>query len=127
VLTDNPSLGASTAVFGLLAAEGVFIYQNRKMFGQARTRQALMNLLVILGINLFYGFAPGTRIDNMGHIGGFIGGVFFAWKGGPTLKIAGQSPFLHIIDERKKGEVVLASLVVFIGFSIIALIPFFTS
>ena len=58
VLSENSSLGASTAIFGLLAAEGVFIYQNRKLFGQARTRQALMNLLVVLGINLAYGFMP---------------------------------------------------------------------
>jgi rhomboid protease GluP len=127
VLTDNPSLGASTAIFGLLAADGMFIYQNRKLFGQVRTRQALMNFLFILAINLVFGFAPGTQVDNMGHIGGLIGGIFFAWKGGPMMKIAGQAPFLHIVDDRKKNDVILASVVVFIGFAIIALIPFFTS
>lgn len=127
VLTENPSLGASTAVFGLLAAEGVFIFQNRKLFGKANTQRSLMNLLFILGINLVFGFSLGTQIDNMGHIGGLIGGIFFAWKAGPELKIAGQSPFLHILDQRKKGDIVIASLVVFIGFTVIALIPFFTS
>ncbi len=127
VLTENPSLGASTAVFGLLAAEGVFIFQNRKLFGKTNTQRSLMNLVFILGINLVYGFAPGTQIDNMGHIGGLIGGIFFAWKAGPSLKISGQSPFLHIVDQRKKGDLVIASLVVFIGFTVIALIPFITS
>jgi len=126
VLTPAHSLGASTAIFGLLAAEGMFILQNRKLFGPQRTGQAILNLGVILMINLVYGFMPGTNIDNMGHIGGFIGGVFFAWKAGPLLKITGQPPFLDMDDIRKSSEIVIASLVVFIGFSIIALIPFFT-
>ena len=46
VLSPTPSLGASTAIFGLFIAEGMFIYQNRDLFGKERTRQALMNLLV---------------------------------------------------------------------------------
>ncbi|NQS90975.1 MAG: rhomboid family intramembrane serine protease, partial [Chloroflexi bacterium] len=33
VFTQSPSLGSSTAIFGLLGAEGVFIYQHRKLFG----------------------------------------------------------------------------------------------
>lgn len=127
VLTPSPSLGASTAIFGLFSAEGMFIYQNRKMFGQVRTQQALLNLVVILIINLSYGFMAGTNIDNMGHIGGVIGGIFFAWKGGPLLKVTGQQPFLDLRDDRKGSDVWLASLVVFIGFAIIAAIPFLTS
>lgn len=126
-LTPNPSLGASTAVFGLLAAEGMFIFQNRKLFGPERTRQSILNLAVIFVINLSYGFMPGTNIDNMGHIGGAIGGIFFAWKGGPLLKITGQPPFLDVLDTRRRGEVLTASLLVFIGFAVIALIPFFTN
>lgn len=126
-LSSAPSLGASTAVFGLMAAEIVFIYQNRKLFGAARTRQALINLGVILIINLTYGFLPGLNIDNMGHIGGFIAGLFFAWKGGPLLRFSGQQPFFDMVDSRKKGEVVVATLVVLIGFIIIALIKFFSS
>lgn len=125
VLTSAPSLGASTAVFGLLAAEGVFIFQNRKLFGPARTRQAILNLGVVLVVNLMYGFLPGTNIDNMGHIGGFIGGIFFAWKGGPLLRVGGQAPFFDMVNVRKKSDVLIASLVVFLGFTIIALIPFF--
>jgi len=124
VLTPAPSLGASTAIFGLLAAEGVFIFQNRKLFGPVRTRQAMMDFGLILFINLAYGFMPGTNIDNMGHIGGFLGGVFFAWKGGPLLKIRGQTPFFDMVNVRKNGDVLLASMVVFFGFVIIAMIRF---
>lgn len=126
VLTSSPSLGASTGIFGLFSAEGIFILQNRKLFGSLRTRQALMNLVIILIINLVYGFAPGSNVDIMGHIGGLLGGVFFAWKGGPTLKVTGQPPFLDMVDTRKKNEVLIASLVVLVGFAIIAMIPFIT-
>lgn len=126
VLTPAPSLGASTAIFGLLSAEGMFIYQNRKLFGQARTQSAMMNLGIILAINLAYGFMSGSNVDNMGHIGGLIGGVFFAWKGGPLLKISGEPPFFNVEDVRKQNEVMIASIVVVVGFTIIALIPFVT-
>ncbi len=125
VLTPAPSLGASTAVFGLLAAEGMFIYQNRKLFGQHRTQQGIINLVIILMINLVFGFSPGTAIDNMGHIGGLIGGIFFAWKAGPVLKLMGQPPFLSLSDTREQRDIILACLVVVLGFAIIALIPFF--
>lgn len=124
VLTPAPSLGASTAIFGIFAAEGMFIFQNRKLFGQMRTRQAIINLGVILMINLAYGFMPRTNIDNMGHIGGLLGGTFFAWKAGPLLKVVGMPPVLTITDERSKNDILIASLVVLMGFIIIALIPF---
>ncbi len=126
VLTPAPSLGASTAVFGVFAAEGMFIFQNRKLFGQLRTRQAMINLGVILLINLGYGFMPGTNIDNMGHIGGLLGGIFFAWKAGPELKLAGQPPFFSVKDARRKTDILIASMVVMVGFMVIALIPFLT-
>ena len=45
LLTVNPSLGASTAIFGLIAAEGVFIIQNRKLLGN-RVNRSLMNLIL---------------------------------------------------------------------------------
>jgi len=127
VLTSSPSLGASTAIFGLFSAEGIFIFQNRKLFGSARTRQALMNLGIVLLINLVYGFAPGSNIDIMGHLGGLLGGAFFAWKGGPILQVAGQPPFYEMVDTRKNKEILTASLVVLVGFIIIALIPFITN
>jgi len=126
VLTPAPSLGASTAIFGLFSAEGIFILQNRKLFGPAQTRQAMMNLGIILMINMVYGFAPGSNIDIMGHIGGLLGGIFFAWKAGPILKVAGQPPFFDMVDTRKNKDVVIAIAVVLVGFTIIAMIPFIT-
>ena len=99
LLTPAPSLGASTAVFGVFAAEAVFIYQNRNLL-QDRGRGALMNMLSLAAINLFMGFiVPG--VDNFGHLGGILGGVLFAWFGGPQWKVEGLYPAMRLIDERE--------------------------
>ena len=63
VLSPSASLGASTAIFALVAAEGVFIYRNRSMFG-TRARSMLSNLVLIVVVNLVIGLQPG--IDNWG-------------------------------------------------------------
>lgn len=82
--TSSPSIGASTAIFGLAAAQVVFVYRNRVIFG-SQTRSILTNLFVVIAINLIFGFAvPG--IDYVGHFGGLLGGFAFAWFAGPLLK-----------------------------------------
>ncbi len=99
LITPGPSLGASTAVFGLLAAEGMFILQNRQLLGN-RAGRALMNILYIAGINLLIGFST-SGIDNFGHIGGMLGGAIFAWFGGPRWKLEGFPPSVRLVDERE--------------------------
>jgi rhomboid protease GluP len=84
LLSPNPSLGASTAIFGLIAAQGVYIYKNRYLLGSA-ARPLLMNIVMMITINLILGLSPG--IDNWGHIGGLLGGLFFAWFAGPSFGI----------------------------------------
>ncbi len=108
LLTVNPSLGASTAIFGLIAAEGVFIVLNRKLLGN-RANRSLMNLLYIAGVNLLIGFTT-TGVDNWGHIGGLLGGLLFAWFGGPRWKLEGFYPAVKLIDERE-GHGALAGTV----------------
>lgn len=49
LLSPNPSLGASTAIFGLLGAEMVFFYQNREMFGKG-ARRALQNVVTVAAV-----------------------------------------------------------------------------
>jgi len=80
MMTPSNSLGSSTAIFGLLAAQGVFIYQNRALIRNSRS--LLINTIAIAAINLFLGLSPG--IDNWGHLGGLIGGLAFAWSAGPV-------------------------------------------
>jgi rhomboid protease GluP len=109
LFTAAPSLGSSTAIFGLLGAEGVLIYHNKSMFGGTAQR-ALSNIIMIALINLIIGMSPG--IDNWGHIGGLIGGALFAWLGGPLLKLEGFFPSFSIIDRREPGQVMFAGFVV---------------
>jgi rhomboid protease GluP len=111
IFTQNPSLGSSTAIFGLLGAEGVLIYQNREVFGSVATR-ALIQVVMIAVINLFIGAAPNSGIDNWGHIGGLIGGTLFAWFGGPLLRVQGVYPSLSLTDVRSNREVILAGTAV---------------
>lgn len=107
LFSPSPSLGSSTAIFGLLGAEGVFLYQNRDLFGK-QARRALGNIVMIAGFNLIIGLNPG--IDNWGHIGGLIGGFSFAWVAGPLLKVQGIFPNLQMQDERETGEVIRAGI-----------------
>jgi rhomboid protease GluP len=70
------SAGASGAIFGLAGATTVYFLRYRDNFG-ARGRAILQNMLVVLAVNLVFGFvAPG--IDNWGHMGGLVGGVVLA-------------------------------------------------
>lgn len=118
MFSQAPSLGASTAIFGLVGAEAIFLYRNRKLLGR-RAQPALINLLVIVVLNLFLGFSSGF-IDNWGHIGGLIGGVTFAWFGGPVLEVNGVYPNLQVVDQRSTSQSWLAAAGVFVVFAALA-------
>jgi rhomboid protease GluP len=109
LLTPGPSVGASTAIFGLVAAQGVFLFRHRHLFGAGASR-GLMNIIFIVAINLFLGMSPG--IDNWGHLGGLFGGLAFAWLGGPLLELVGAPPSIELEDRRSLGEAWLAALVI---------------
>jgi rhomboid protease GluP len=115
VLSDANSLGASTAIFGLLAAEAVFILQNRRLFGQ-RVRGMLFNIAFILVINLMFGFSAKSNIDNFGHLGGLLGGFIFSSLAGPKWILEGLPPNVSIKDVRTRKDVILATTLVIIGF-----------
>lgn len=73
VFTPNLSAGASGAIFGCFGALLFFGFVNRSLF----FRTIGMNVIVVIIINLIFGFTvPG--IDNSGHIGGLIGGFLAA-------------------------------------------------
>jgi rhomboid protease GluP len=67
------SAGASGAIFGLIGAELAYIVTNRRLFGPMG-RQRLTNLVVLLAVNLLLGFTV-AGINNIVHIGGFLGGL----------------------------------------------------
>lgn len=105
--TPENSLGSSTAIFGLLAAEAVFFYQNRELFAKQAGR-ILSNIASIAAINLLIGFTV-PNIDNWGHIGGALGGAAFAWLAGPLLKVEGFFTDLKLVDQRGSNQAWLAA------------------
>lgn len=116
------SLGSSTAIFGLLGAEGVFLYQNRKLFGKTAQR-ALTNIITVATINLLIGLSPG--IDNWGHLGGLMGGTLFTWFGGPQLRVEGIYPALTLVDGRETSDVVRNGFSVGLLFAFLAAVAIF--
>lgn len=112
------SIGASTAIFGLLGAEAVFLIQNRKSF-PGQFRRAIGNIIFIAAINLFIiGALPG--IDNWGHIGGLVGGLMFATFAGPLWEIEGVYPAYHLVDKRSFQAVLIGAAVVTVIFGALA-------
>ncbi len=113
MLSPYNSLGASTAIFGLLGAQGVFLYLHRDLFGDAAKR-SLANIVFIAAVNLFIGLSPG--IDNWGHVGGLIGGTAFAWFGGPKLGVRDEGFALVLENVRPALISLLTAVVIMIAF-----------
>ncbi|MBI2757638.1 MAG: rhomboid family intramembrane serine protease [Chloroflexi bacterium] len=122
LLSSGYSIGASTAIFGLIGAEGVFLFQNRKLFG-SQFKSAIGNVIFIVAVNLFIGLAPG--IDGWGHVGGLLGGLIFAWFAGPRWEVEGMYPALQLADKREPREVLTGAAVVILIFGALAMIGMF--
>lgn len=115
-----PSLGSSTAIFGLIGAEGIFLYRNREIFG-ANARRALGNVVFIAVANLLFGFSASGRIDNWGHIGGLLGGTFFAWFAGPLYRLQGDmtAPRLEDVHDARSALIAgVADVLIFTGLAL---------
>lgn len=119
LFSDGYSIGASTAVFGLIGAEAIFLIQNRKLLA-GHFRSAIGNVIFIIAINLFLvGSLPG--IDNWGHVGGLLGGLMFTWFASPVWQIEGIRPFLQVVDKRSSREVIVGGALVLIVFGALAM------
>jgi len=113
------SLGASTAIFGLLGAETVFLFQNRRLFGD-RVKGEIGNLIFIAAFNIFIiGSMPG--IGNWGHIGGLLGGLMLSWFICPLWDVEpDHAGGYHFVDRRPVREVAIGAVIVLIVFGAMA-------
>lgn len=90
------SAGASTAIFGLVGALVAFFVRNRRHFGAVGMRR-LNNYIGVALINLFIGLSvPG--IDNLGHIGGFAGGLTLGWLLCPFYTVEVEAGQPRVVD-----------------------------
>ena len=116
-----PSLGASTALYGLMGAQLIFILRN-KSFLADEGKAALQNTLTNIGINVFISFSI-PAIDIWGHIGGLAGGALFAWFGGAKLDLEEIAfPRFKLVDVRSTREKLFGAalvMIIFGGFAIL--------
>lgn len=77
LLTNNISVGASGAIFGLIGANIFLFTYDREKYKAVYGNQ----MLVLLAINIVYGFFN-TKIDDVAHLVGFLGGFVVAWAVG---------------------------------------------
>ena len=91
-LSENASVGASGAIFGLMGSLLYFGYYYRVYIGSTWKN----NILPVILINLALGFMiPG--IDYLGHIGGLIGGIIASMAVGVKYKKTRQDTINGII------------------------------
>ncbi|HEV7842865.1 MAG TPA: rhomboid family intramembrane serine protease, partial [Pyrinomonadaceae bacterium] len=75
---DNPSAGASGALFGLVGVLFVFGIKFRHELPDGFKRAFGTGLLPMILINLFIGYLGRGFIDNAAHLGGFFSGALVA-------------------------------------------------
>lgn len=120
-LSPAGAWGASTALFGLLAANGVFIWQNKAWL--QNSNRAMQNVAFTIIVNIALGLGIGA--DNWGHLGGALGGAVFAWLAGPRWKMEPFSPGVVLVaDERGGREWFNAAAVTFFLFLLLTLAGF---
>ncbi len=124
---DTVSLGAGSAIFSLVAAESAFLFLNRKVLGEQVWR-TVRNIGIVLVLNLFISFLPG--FDSWPLIGGLLGGMLFAWFGGPRLAAGEiittpQGTLVKIHDERAKTGILYGTLAVLAVFIPLAALGWF--
>lgn len=86
------SLGASGAIFGLMGALVYFGYHYRMYLDKALRTQIIPLILLNLLIGFMY-----TNIDNAGHIGGLVGGLFITMALGIKNKSTTQDTINGVI------------------------------
>ena len=80
------SVGASGAIFGLLGAWAVYLQRNEAFFNAGAVQTSLSGIAQTCALNAAMGMSPGSRIDNMGHLGGLLGGATCSFLFGPRLR-----------------------------------------
>mmetsp|Transcript_18908 Transcript_18908/g.47524 ORF Transcript_18908/g.47524 Transcript_18908/m.47524 type:complete len:118 (+) Transcript_18908:1-354(+) len=99
-MSPYPAVGASGAIFGLMGAMVEFGLRNEKLLGN-QYGSFMSTLLMNAGINFAFGMTPGSRVDNFGHLGGFLGGLVISFLVGPRYKTIGydRSGRQQLVDE----------------------------
>lgn len=82
--SDLVTVGASGAVLGLVGALGGYFLRNREIENSLRQ---LLFLAALTSFNLYLGTLPDASIDNAGHIGGLVAGLWLGYSMGPRFAV----------------------------------------
>jgi rhomboid protease GluP len=77
LISDSLSVGASTAIFGILACLLGYLVVNWDALERYGTMRCMVLCMIIIMImlNVLVGLGNKSTIDNYGHLGGFIIGI----------------------------------------------------
>lgn len=84
-----PMLGASGAIFGIMAAYGILFPKNWIIMFPGIPMPASVAVIVFAGVEFFFGVTGlQSGVANFGHLGGLVFGVIFifAWKKWKKIK-----------------------------------------
>lgn len=112
---DDPSVGASGALFGLIGVLFVFGLKYRRELPDGFKRAFGTGMLPVILINLAIGFAGRSIIDNAAHLGGLLSGAALAAVVG--YKRPGQSASVTLVWRVLQ---ILALVIVAISFFMVA-------
>jgi membrane associated rhomboid family serine protease len=90
---ENPSVGASGAVFGLFGLLMVSNWRHKPALGrQARALSMQIGILIVINLAIGFGLGGGGfmggRIDNAAHIGGLVAGAWLGFAIAPRRFVA---------------------------------------
>ncbi len=116
---ESISVGASSSLFGLIAAQGMLLYKNKKFI--RNYPKAIQNVIMVVAINLFIGM--NARIDNWGHLGGLAAGGLVAFFAGPVwdLRLHPEAGYAELFDKTSAARRRIVFLLVFLLLAIFAL------
>lgn len=115
--TDAVGVGASGAVFGLAGALIILLKSPRLPMPPKELASLRRYVIYFAAINFVIGFGTmvvpvGVRIDNMAHLGGFLGGILFALPLVPQL----GSPRTQFLVRRRIAVAMVSGVLVLFGF-----------
>ena len=114
---DAVGVGASGAVFGLAGVLIILLKSPRLPMPPRELASLRRYVIYFAAINFVIGFGTmvvpvGVRIDNMAHLGGFLGGILFALPLVPQL----GSPRREFLSRRRFAVALVCGVLVLFGF-----------